>query len=397
MMSDRKEECLKQVISRSLLNDLDQKEQMLLDEWLRESETNRIMYDRLRNQKDIMTKYEAFVDFEKHKPGLTVRPPASSQAGLRKLLIGLTATSAAVLVLGLWLLLPRENALSGDALMTQEILTKQTGTDNRAVLTLSDGQNIAVEGNTGQIRDVAGVIRNDGARLVYSDKETTAAIPAAADHESRNYNTLSVPAGSTFAVKLADGTQVTLNSCSKLRYPVKFSASAREVWLDGEGYFDVAKNPEAIFTVHCPAHDVVVTGTQFNVSAYRDEAGVTALLSGSVMLSSGDGRVNLLPGMIAISDGEKITMVRGDVDMHTSWLDDRFAFDREPLDNLLRKFERWYGIHFEVSDPAAISGKSFSGYIPRYRHISDLLEVLEVSAGLRFNSSDTTVTVMQAR
>ena len=82
--------------------------------------------------------------------------------------------------------------------------------------------------------------------------------------------TIHVPAGQRAEVTLADGTHVWLNSRSTLRFPEQFSANARNVELDGEGYFSVQHNEESPFIVQTPKYAIQVLGTEFNVKAYRN-------------------------------------------------------------------------------------------------------------------------------
>ena len=97
------------------------------------------------------------------------------------------------------------------------------------------------------------------------------------------YHTLRVPAGADYQVTLADGTKVWLNCESTLRYPVEFGNEKREVYLDGEGYFEVNKATEWPFIVNAEQMRVKVTGTKFNVKSYSTEPiAHTTLVEGSV-------------------------------------------------------------------------------------------------------------------
>ena len=83
---------------------------------------------------------------------------------------------------------------------------------------------------------------------------------------------------------LQDGTVVWLNSETKMRYPVQFSGQNREVWLEGEAYFKVAKNEKQPFVVKTENMDVRVLGTEFNLKAYADEKWVQAIWYGEKWL-----------------------------------------------------------------------------------------------------------------
>ena len=110
------------------------------------------------------------------------------------------------------------------------------------------------------------------------------------------YHTLRVPAGADYQVTLADGTKVWLNCESTLRYPVEFGNEKREVYLDGEGYFEVNKATEWPFIVNAEQMRVKVTGTKFNVKSYSTEPiAHTTLVEGSVWAYTGQTQVQLNP------------------------------------------------------------------------------------------------------
>lgn len=104
-------------------------------------------------------------------------------------------------------------------------------------------------------------------------------------HRAAGYNEVAAEAKNHSEVVLSDGTRVTLNASSRLRYPTSFDGSAREVWLDGEAYFDVSRDPRKPFVVHTERQRIRVLGTSFNVMAYDgDTFNIVTLLSGAVQL-----------------------------------------------------------------------------------------------------------------
>ena len=113
-------------------------------------------------------------------------------------------------------------------------------------------------------------------------------------------NTVTVPRGKEFSLRLSDGTQVWLNSESSLVFPVRFGDGPREVTVTGEAYFDVAHDASRRFVVHADTVSVSVYGTAFNLSAYADEGTIeTTLVRGSVEVRSGHRRAMLQPGQQA--------------------------------------------------------------------------------------------------
>ena len=154
---------------------------------------------------------------------------------------------------------------------------------NYAVLTSSKGENIILSDtddgqlNTGEGVEVLKV--NDG-ELIYKSQ-------GQAEKNKLIYNTLSTPRGGQYQLTLSDGTRVWLNAASSLRYPVRFDYQGeRQIFLEGEAYFEIAPNRKQPFVVTVNDMRVEVVGTHFNVSAYQDEEQImTTLVEGAVKVS----------------------------------------------------------------------------------------------------------------
>ena len=145
------------------------------------------------------------------------------------------------------------------------------------------------------------------------------------------YNTIDIPIGGEYQLVLADGTKVWLNADSKLRFPVSFTAERREVYLEGEAYFEVAKDSEHPFIVHISRGAIEVLGTGFNVRDYREEQKtVTTLVQGKVVYrpERQPGReIMLEPGFqIKDEEGGSLQPRKVDVILYTGWKDGKYVF-----------------------------------------------------------------------
>ncbi len=158
-------------------------------------------------------------------------------------------------------------------------------------------------------------------------------------------------------VELPDGTNVWLNNSSKLHYPVKYGKQ-REVKLEGEGYFEVAKNPDKPFIVNAGDIDVKVLGTKFNVMSYHDDERIeVALLTGSVELykvqqdGESEFMANLTPGSLAqySKSGRNMSIYVTDVKRHVAWKDGKLCFYETPLKDVALEMERWYNCEIEIA------------------------------------------------
>ncbi len=167
-------------------------------------------------------------------------------------------------------------------------------------------------------------------------------------------NTITVPAGQTVNLTLADGTNIWLNSRTILKYSGVFTGDQREVILDGEGFFEVAYNKETPFVVHAGGYDVQVLGTQFNVEAYSQTGEFsTSLLAGSVKITSvkdTSQNITLQPNtMVHLQNGQLITEVITDFN-HYRWCEGLISFKDTPFTDLMVKFEKCYGIKIIIEN-----------------------------------------------
>lgn len=215
--------------------------------------------------------------------------------------------------------------------------------------------------------------------------------------------------GSRTQLELPDGTKVWVNGSSRLSYDNKgFGTEERELYLDGEAYFDVAKNEKAPFIIHTGGVTITVLGTAFNVRAYSREKTVeTSLIHGMVAITTKrdpDRRIILKPD-------EKIILPvdsTGDVDgpavannkpsspytivhlrkdsTHTipevAWISPRLEFDNELLEKLAPKMERWFNVTIHFRDPA-IARRRFSGVIEK-ETLQQTLEAMQLSGNFSY-------------
>lgn len=171
-------------------------------------------------------------------------------------------------------------------------------------------------------------------------------------HGSEQLLTTVVKAGSKSELTLPDGSHVQLNSASSISFDVG-NSNVRTVYLRGEAFFDVAKDPDKLFRVMVGDMAVEVHGTSFNVNAYNEDRIETALVSGKVTIMD----PSLPAKSYDLSPGEMATFCRTDstlsisrADMHLAmgWLDEYLVFDGESLAQVIEKIERWYGVDVEL-------------------------------------------------
>jgi ferric-dicitrate binding protein FerR (iron transport regulator) len=260
--------------------------------------------------------------------------------------------------------------------------------DNGSIKVIEEIGNINVQGVNGNI-----IAKQSGKSLVYSKDASSSRL---------EYSTLNVPYGKTFEVTLSDGTYVHLNSGSSLRYPVQFIRGLkRQVFVQGEAFFDVSKDSLHPFMVSAAQLNVRVLGTKFNVSAYHeDEFTEIVLVEGSVSLfSTSNGydpakNTMLEPGYKASFEKrqEGITLTPVITDIYTSWRQGELAFRNMTLENILKKLERHYDIKI-INKNAAVSKKRFNANFGNEPIIANVLEDLKRNYGIDYKIESEIITI----
>lgn len=200
--------------------------------------------------------------------------------------------------------------------------------------------------------------------------------------------------GMVSCVTLPDGSKVWLNSNSYLKYPVRFGQE-RCVELEGEGYFDVAKDEAHKFVVRTNTMTVEVLGTEFNVDAYarRGRDVRTTLVEGSINMTfeGSDNREHI----VALRPGQRVSIdpVSHDWNIRkvntsatASWKEGRIVFDKTPLVEALRMIENRFNVEFVVKNPNFYE-HNFTGMFTDQR-LDVILEHFKRSSNMRFRTID---------
>lgn len=206
---------------------------------------------------------------------------------------------------------------------------------------------------------------------------------------------LSIPRGETFKVVLSDGTEVILNANTRLSYPTVFKGRERTVSLEGEAYFNVAKDAEHPFVVRSGNVRIRVLGTQFNVCGYSPEDTRVTLIEGRVAVSDTCGlhSVEITPGQSAqlASDGT-FDIEEIDTESLLYWKEGFFYFDDVTLADMMKEVGRWYNIDV-VFRNSEIMNLRMHFLAKREHHISDLIELLNRMERIHVSLEDETLIV----
>jgi Fe2+-dicitrate sensor, membrane component len=209
------------------------------------------------------------------------------------------------------------------------------------------------------------------------------------------YAQVIAPMGQKTQVILPDGSTVWLNGGSTIKYPTSFNEEKREVFLKGEGFFQVTKNKKKQFVVHVSDLEVKVFGTSFNVKKYITDPEVeVGLQTGSVALEKEENPlVKLVPGEIAYYNKQKktIRVAKTDMNIVSAWTNNELVFDNKPFSEVAKYMERWYGVNIDL-DTSLSKNHSYTFRI-KTESLREMLELINIMTPIRYEINGSHVKV----
>lgn len=273
----------------------------------------------------------------------------------RRRLTGRISAVAAVLLIGILSILFITQMKEGNGVILPEgdemIVGKALPEEE--ILLISAGRKINLAGNS----HIG--LTEDGKALVTDSTSSQKELLLA----RTELNKLVVPYGKRSNLTLSDGTEVWLNSGTELDFPSEFSGKTREIHVNGEIFIEVAHNSKVPFIVHAKDMDILVQGTSFNISAYRDDSRKTVVLvEGKVKIERGSVQIaELLPNEKIDITGNNILKERVDVSEYISWRNGVMVFNSTPMSEILKKIGRYYNVQFEGTADIPLSKQTCSG------------------------------------
>ncbi|WP_165973315.1 FecR family protein [Pedobacter sp. ok626] len=362
-----------------------------LQDWLSASTENVELFAELNNENIVKGKISQYnrvnttTMWQKTLAGLQMDTVVPKQAEIIRWPRFLIAASVAVII-GLGIYFYTSSSHLGDERELSKYAQDIKPGKNTATLKLSSGKVIQLsEAKEGVV--IGADLRYNDNTAVISDK----------DNSTKGESVISTPRGGTYQVTLYDGTKVWLNSASSLTYtPALNDRGERKVKLDGEGYFEVAKDKNHPFIVESKGQQVKVLGTHFNINSYLDEDNVkTTLLEGSVSVAilGEDNGVTLRPNQQASLNKRSGFQVKEvNAENVIAWKNGLFMFNDEPLAEVMQKISRWYGVEVHITDPE-LSKQTVYGTISRYSNISKVLDMLEKTGEMEFDITGNVIHV----
>ncbi len=376
------------LIAKSFKGELTVSEQQTLTDWVGKSPSNRDLFEKLTDNSNLVAHIDLYQKFNADKSQEKINAHLDESKVVRW-------SSARILKYAASILLP---LLASAAIVYSFMLNDENSISTideqihpgiqKATLTLSDGGTVELQGKMAlqDIKQGASTVKNDYSGLVYASANDISEI------QPIIYNTLTTPYGGRYSVMLSDGTHVTLNAGSSLKYPVSFTDSIRTVHLEGEAYFEVTHTGKP-FIVANNQQNVRVLGTAFNVSAYANEPAVlTTLVEGKVQIEATSGRVILVPGEQSRLLGDQLTVKTVNTSQYTSWIDGKFEFNHDNMDIVFKRLSRWYDFNYEFENKDAMN-YHFTGRLNNDQPISSILQMLEATSDIHFETNGKTIVV----
>ena len=374
------------IILAYLRDEVDEEGQRKLKVWLEESDSHKTLFARIQDEKMQYEDIQKILSYDAGGAWQVVQQKAARRRRKRLTRVYRVAVSV-VIIFGVAIaFLLREEATTVVPVVKVEEITPGR---SMAKLTVASGDVYHLD-SLHQVDLITSLAENNGKEVVFIDRQLEEG------EREIKYNKVEIPRGGEYQIVLGDGTRVYLNAQTELRFPESFANSEqRLVYLSGEAYFEVTKNPSKPFVVQCKDYAVKVLGTSFNVNSYEgDETSKTTLATGKVEIDM-DGKQTILnPGQQAIIKNGEVNVKEVDVEVYTTWMFDNFRFQSESIQEIMTKLSRWYAIDvFYMNE--SVRNYHFTGYLPRYAKIADVLELLSLTTNIKFDVEGKTVIVME--
>lgn len=380
---------ISKLILQDFLGDISERDQEKLDSWKNEHPENLKLYNQIFTyisfeRYEIETKH---FDADKAWDGIERLISVKKRRSIRLQVLKYAAIFLLPLLIGgviYKLFLDQKSSVS-----QQISSTIQPGTQ-KAELILHQGNIIDLDNlqDTSILETGGTVIQKKAAMLDYAGMDNKS------DNEELIYNTVRVPRGGEYNLKLSDGTHVYLNSMSQLKFPVQFSGKLREVELTGEAYFDVEENMEKPFIVKTKNATLEVLGTSFNVKAYEGENNEAVTLEKGRVKVSGDlaGEVILNPGYQSVIDiaSNNISVKKVDPWLYTGWKNGKFYFHENRLEDIMSTLTRWYDAKVFYYNPS-VKELKFSGILDKYEDINSIIDIIALTDEVKVEIKNKTI------
>ena len=365
------------IIHDQLLGQLSEEEEKRLQVWIESSLENKENYESLMQDTDLSERYRQFATVDEEQAWKKFQEKHLQVRGIHRRMLWRYAAIfmipiiiGAAIWMGMWRNADTVPVRAQDdqlAMIRSEKMGKQ-----KATLVLADGQEIELKSASHQSLQDSTILPKLSPEAMEETQSENGDVTATDNNKLVTYD------DSEFWLTFEDGTKVHLNYNTTLKYPSHFSAASRTVYLDGEAYFQIAKDDRP-FRVITANGIVKQYGTSFNVNTHV--AGVTkvVLVEGAISVFPNQGDEHKIhPGELAVLNGvtQDVQISKVDIEPYIAWNSGRFVFDNCSLETLMEVISRWYDkkIMFEDEDIKTIR---FTGDLDRYGSIIPILKAIQ--------------------
>ena len=362
-------------------------EEVEFQRWLDTSVANRVLLDRIRDERILLNKIRFAERNDKGKGWDNIQKKIRKSPGIFIRFMRYVAVLVTIMLIGVavYQVVDCRKEDDNGLLARKQPMSMKGG--YRAYLELVTGERLVLDSTSNVTTRIEGaVIKAENKGTVIVDEQKTDSVT-----ESVEYNRLVIPRGGEYKIVLADGSQVWINSQSVLEFPACFVGKERRVRLQGEAYFEVSKNVEKPFIVDMGNKEIRVLGTSFNVNDY-DGKFVTTLVSGKVQVFVNDKDYVLTSSMQVRVEGDDVFVEEVDVREFTAWKDGFFVFKKQKLREVMDILSRWYDVDVFYQN-LELQNLHFTGTIQRHSEISGMLKFLEKTDIVKFTLNGKTLIV----
>ncbi len=374
------------LIFKDITNSISEDEKIMLSQWLKEGRENIKIYKKLSGGIDLSKELKFYNSLNQNKALIETKKRIKEQKQ-RKLFIQIGYYAASVILpIAIFFFVSNLNLSDKKSLITKNTIISP----NVPILTTDSGEEIELL-STGKdsIKFKNGeTILREGKRLIYNKSTKKIVEPTK--------NTIKIPRGGIYHLVLEDGTTVWLNAATTFKFPSHFTGKKREVYLDGEAFFNVAKDKEHPFIVKSGKHKVKVLGTRFNVCAYTEDNHITTTLkSGKVNILSEDNILaSLEPNQQSVYNKNTHKTVVSDIVVSDiiAWLSGYWYFNGNKIEDIMKKLARWYNVEVFYMNKE-IGEERIVGRFKKARDIKEILNSIEKISNIKFETNKKTVIV----
>lgn len=376
MLNDKQ---LADLFEKFASDNLNNKENELLKEWAAESPLNQEILKLLSGDSIYGDDIKAMLSYDESAAWKNIQKRSFSRTLNRRAIYAMAASLLVIVSFSF-------AKIRHDQIKVEKLLTSIEPGTSKAEFILPDGSMQILS----EVVDYHPIIADDALAVV-----DASSIQNKVNKTPENI-TLQTPEGCEYQYTLSDGTKVWLNAMSSITFPREFDGDQRRVMMEGEVYFDVAKDASRPFIIDVTNYgQIKVLGTSFNVKAYEDRPTIeTTLVEGRVWMTGNLGEsVELTPGMQAVISREDQNLAAEsvvDTEPMVAWKNGYFLFDNESLENICKEFSRWYNIDIEI-DSKKLASKRYSLKVLRQMKFVDVLNMLEATRDMNFRVSKNNV------